>query len=244
MLGVVWPEAHAASDDDLDLARHLGTAAAAAIDRAETLSSERQARARAQELQRIGGLMASNLDAAAVLREIVSQAALLLNADACALRLVEGDRLVVRAVQGEAAELLAGEQAPLTGGPTGEVLARRTPVAVADMAADGRFLPDDPLVQAGFAAYLGAPILSPTATCTACWRCSTAAGGVWQPDELEALEAFANSASVALRNALLYERVAQEKDKSEAIIGSIADAIVVVDADGAHRDVEPRAAER
>ena len=161
VLGVVWPEAHAASDDDLDLARHLGTASAAAIDRAETLASERQARARAQELQRIGGLMASNLDAAAVLREIVSQAALLLNADSCALRLVEGDRLVVRAVQGEAAELLAGEQAPLTGGPTGEVLARRTPVAVADMAADDRFLPDDPLVQARFAAYLGAPILSP-----------------------------------------------------------------------------------
>ena len=148
VLGVVWPEAHAASDDDLDLARHLGTAAAAAIERAETLASERQARARAQELQRIGGLMASNLDAAAVLREIVSQAALLLNADSCALRLVEGDRLVVRAVQGEAAELLAGEQAPITGGPTGEVLARRTPVAVADMAADDRFLPDDPLVQA------------------------------------------------------------------------------------------------
>ena len=231
VLGVVWPEAHAASDDDLDLARHLGTAAAAAIDRAETLASERQARARAQELQRIGGLMASNLDAAAVLREIVSQAALLLNADSCALRLVEGDRLVVRAVQGEAAELLAGEQAPLTGGPTGEVLARRTPVAVADMAADDRFLPDDPLVQARFAAYLGAPILSPDGDLRGVLALYDRRRRVWKPDELEALEAFANSATVALQNALLYQRVAQEKDKSEAIIASIADGIVVVDAD-------------
>ena len=231
VLGVVWPEAHAASDDDLDLARHLGTAAAAAIERAETLASERQARARAQELQRIGGLMASNLDAAAVLREIVSQAALLLNADSCALRLVEGDRLVVRAVQGEAAELLAGEQAPITGGPTGEVLARRTPVAVADMAADDRFLPDDPLVQARFAAYLGAPILSPDGDLRGVLALYDRRRRVWKPDELEALEAFANSATVALQNALLYQRVAQEKEKSEAIIASIADGIVVVDAD-------------
>jgi two-component system phosphate regulon sensor histidine kinase PhoR len=231
VLGVVWPEAHAASDDDLDLARHLGTAAAAAIERAETLASERRARARAQELQRIGGLMASNLDAAAVLREIVSQAALLLNADSCALRLVEGDRLVVRAVQGEAAELLAGEQAPITGGPTGEVLARRTPVAVADMAADDRFLPDDPLVQARFAAYLGAPILSPDGDLRGVLALYDRRRRVWKPDELEALEAFANSATVALQNALLYQRVAQEKEKSEAIIASIADGIVVVDAD-------------
>ena len=166
-----------------------------------------------------------------MLREIVSQAALLLNADSCALRLVEGDRLVVRAVQGEAAELLAGEQAPLTGGPTGEVLARRTPVAVADMAADDRFLPDDPLVQARFAAYLGAPILSPDGDLRGVLALYDRRRRVWKPDELEALEAFANSATVALQNALLYQRVAQEKEKSEAIIASIADGIVVVDAD-------------
>jgi GAF domain-containing protein len=81
VIGVVWPEPHGATDDDLELARHVATAAGAAIERAEVLAAERRARARAQELQRIGGLMASNLDAPAVLREIVSQAALLLDAD-------------------------------------------------------------------------------------------------------------------------------------------------------------------
>ncbi len=232
VLGVVWPEPRSSSDDDLELARHLAIAAGAAIERSETLASERRARARAQELQRIGGLMASNLDAAAVLREIVSQAALLLGADSCALRLVEGDRLVVRAVEGDASEVLAGEQGPLAGGPTGEVLSRRTPVAVADMAADDRFLPDDPLVLAKFAAYLGAPILSPDGDLRGVLALYDRRRRVWKPDEIEALEAFANSATVALQNALLYQRVAQEKEKSEAIIASIADGIVVVDADG------------
>ncbi len=232
VLGVVWSEPHGATDDDLELARHVATAAGAAIERAEMLASERRARTRAQELQRIGGLVASNLDAPAVLREIVSQAALLLTAESCVLRLVEGDRLVVRAVQGEAADLLAGEQAPIAGGPTGEVLARRVSVAVADMAADDRFLPDDPLLQARFSAYLGAPILSPDGDLRGVLALYDRRRRTWKPDEIEALEAFANSATVALQNALLYQRVAQEKEKSEAIIASIADGVVVVGPDG------------
>ncbi len=232
VLGVVWGDAHQASDDDLELARHVAAAAGAAIDRASTLASERRARARAQELQRIGGLMASNLDAPAVLREIVSQAALLLDADSCALRLVEGDQLVVRAVQGEAADVLAGEQSALAGGLTGEVLARRTPVAVSDMGADERFANDDPALLARFCAYLGAPILSPDGDLRGVLALYDRRRRTWKADEVEALEAFANSATVALQNALLYQRVAQEKEKSEAIIASIADGIVVVDPDG------------
>ena len=84
----------------------------------------------------------------------------------------------------------------------------------------------------GFASWAGAPIAS-------------ADGGVQgmlaifgrhprrlRDDEVEALAAFANSASVALRNALLYEAVADEKDRVAAILGRVADAIVATDADG------------
>ena len=86
--------------------------------------------------------------------------------------------------------------------------------------------------MAGFASWAGAPIAS-------------ADGGVQgmlaifgrhprrlRDDEVEALAAFANSASVALRNALLYEAVADEKDRVAAILGRVADAIVATDADG------------
>jgi len=88
------------------------------------------------------------------------------------------------------------------------------------------------VLQAGFASWAGAPIAS-------------ADGGVQgmlaifgrhprrlRDDEVEALAAFANSASVALRNALLYEAVADEKDRVAAILGRVADAIVATDADG------------
>jgi two-component system phosphate regulon sensor histidine kinase PhoR len=105
-------------------------------------------------------------------------------------------------------------------------------VAVADMAADDRFLPDDPLIVARFSAYLGAPILSPDGDLRGVLALYDRRRRAWKADEIEALEAFANSATVALQNALLYQRVAQEKEKSEAIIASIADGIVVVDTDG------------
>ena len=92
-----------------------------------------------------------------------------------------------------------------------EVLATSRPVALDDLAADGRLAPDDPVLTAGFASWAGAPIAS-------------ADGGVQgmlaifgrhprrlRDDEVEALAAFANSASVALRNALLYEAVAERE---------------------------------
>jgi PAS domain S-box-containing protein len=180
----------------------------------------------------IAGPQSQSSQAPAVLREIVSQAAALLVADACALRLVEGDRLVVRAVQGDVDELLAGERAPLTGGPTGEVLARRSPLAIEDLAADDRVPPSDPSLRASFASYLGAPILSPDGSLSGVLALYDRRRRRWQPDEIAALEAFANSATVALQNALLYQQVAQEKETSEAIIASIADGIVVVGADG------------
>ena len=73
---------------------------------------------------------------------------------------------------------------------------------------------------------------APTAACRACWRSSAASPRRLRDDEVEALAAFANSASVALRNALLYEAVASEKDRVAAILGRVADAIVATDAEG------------
>ena len=53
----------------------------------------------------------------------------------------------------------------------------------------------------------------------------------FRADEVDGLAALAGSAAVALRNALLYERLAQEKDAGEAILAQVADAIVASDAD-------------
>jgi PAS domain S-box-containing protein len=54
----------------------------------------------------------------------------------------------------------------------------------------------------------------------------------WRDDEVQALVALAATASGAVSSAELYRRVAEEKERSEAILANIADGIVAVDRDG------------
>ena len=55
----------------------------------------------------------------------------------------------------------------------------------------------------------------------------------WRDDEIQALSALAATASAAFSSAELYARVAEEKERSEAILANIADGIVAVDREGA-----------
>src|SRR5205823_3075111 len=92
------------ADEDLELASHLADAARGALERSELFETERTARRLSQQLARTGGVLATELDPAAVLDEVVNQAPKLLAADACAIRAVEDDELVVGAATGEGAE--------------------------------------------------------------------------------------------------------------------------------------------
>ena len=115
---VFFAEQRTFTDDDLELGRRLAGAARAGLERSELYESERTARALSQQLARMGSLLATELEPAAILEEVADQAPALLGADACAIQLVEGDELVVSAVGGETA-------------PTGRRLAaRRRPPAL------------------------------------------------------------------------------------------------------------------
>jgi PAS domain S-box-containing protein len=54
----------------------------------------------------------------------------------------------------------------------------------------------------------------------------------WREDEVQSLGALAAAASASVANAELYQRVAEEKERSGAILAHIADGIVAVDRDG------------
>src|SRR5215203_5000872 len=147
-----------AEDDRLDEAWRLARAARGAFERSRLYEAERTARSLSQQLARTGSLLATELDPAAVLEEVVAQAAALLGVEAGALAQLDGDELVVSAAVGEGAEDALGARSPSTGWLGGDVVQSRAPVAYADVAADPALADADAVLAAGYRAYLGVPL--------------------------------------------------------------------------------------
>jgi two-component system, OmpR family, phosphate regulon sensor histidine kinase PhoR len=229
---VFFAEQRTFTDDDLELGRRLAGAARGALERSELYESERTSRALSQQLARMGGLLAAELDPAAVLDEVADQAPALLAADACAIQVVEGDELVVSAVGGKTAPAVVGERLPAIARPAGDVIQSRSPVVVADASEDPRLLAEDPILRAGHFAYLGVPLIGMEEGLQAVLAVYAQRPRTWREEEIEALAALAGNASAVLSNAELYQRVAMERERSYAILVNIADGIVAVDREG------------
>jgi PAS domain S-box-containing protein len=229
---IFFSEQRSFSDDDLELARHLADATRGALERSELFEAERGARALAQQLTRTGRLLTSELDPGAVLDEVVQQAPALVNADAGAFRLLEGDELVVTAAEGDGAEAALGSRSAAGGWLSGDVVQSGAPVALAQAGEDERLRALDPMLQAGHAAFLGVPVGGAEGATVGVLAVYAAMPREWREEEIEALLAVAASTSAALSNAELYQRVALERERSVAILANIAEGIVAVDRDG------------
>ena len=227
---VFFAEERSFTDDDLELAQHLAGATRAALERSELFEAERTSRALAQQLARTGSLLATELDPAAVLDEVVQRAPALLGVEACTIRLLEGDELVVSAAAGEAADRALNVREPASGWLSAEVVQCRAPVAVEDL---GDGVPAaDPMVALGYRSFLGVPLLGTEGVLHGVLAVYGSEPRQWREEEIEALSALAANTSAALSNAELYQRVADEKERSTAIIENIADGIVAVDREG------------
>jgi PAS domain S-box-containing protein len=229
---VFFREERVFTDDDLELARHLADATRGALERSELFEAERSARALAQQLTRTGRLLTTELDPAAVLDEVVQQAPELVNADACAIRVLEDDQLVVSAAEGLGAADAVGTRSPASAWLSGDVVQSRSPVVLENAGADPRMRDLDPMLAAGNAGYLGVPLAGSEGASLGVLAVYAAEPRPWREEEVDAMLALAASTSAALANAELYQRVALEKERSFAILANIADGIVAVDREG------------
>ena len=229
---VFFEEQRNFADDDLELARNLAGAGRGALERSELFEAERRSRALAQQLARTGSLLATELDPGAVLDEVVRQAPALLGADAAVIRLLEGDELVASAVSGGEITSALDSRVPSTARLAGDAVQSRSPVTVADAREDQRLLQADPVLSAGYAGYVGVPLVGPEGAVHGVLSVYAKEPRPWQQEEVEALAAFASNASAALSSAELYQNVALEKERSVAILSNIADGIVAVDREG------------
>jgi two-component system, OmpR family, phosphate regulon sensor histidine kinase PhoR len=227
---VAFEERREFSDDDLALAGHLVDAARGALERSDLFERERRARDLSQRLARVETLLTTELDPARVLDEVVSEAPALLNADACAIRIVDGDDLVVRATRGRGTNAQIGFRTSSTAGLAGEVAQSRMPIVVTE--AERSAVESDPLLDTGYSGYLGVPLSGPEGGLLGVLSVYSRDPRRWRMEEVEALVALAASASAALSNAELYQRIALEKNRSDAILAHVADGIVAVDREG------------
>jgi len=232
LVAVFFANEHVFTDEDLELARHLADATRGALERSELFEAERGARALAQQLTRTGRLLTTELDPAAVLDEVVQQAPQLVNADACAIRVLEDGELVVHAASGRGAEAALASRSPSSAWLSGDVVQSRSPVALENAAGDPRLLALDPMLAGGNSAYLGVPLAGAEGAPLGVLAVYCEEPRPWREEEIEAMLALAASTSAAMSNAELYQRVALEKERSVAILANIADGIVAVDREG------------
>jgi PAS domain S-box-containing protein len=229
---VFFDEAHAFSEDDLELAQHLAGAARGALERSELYEAERSARSLAQHLAHTGRMLTTELDPEAVLDEVVDQAQSLLSADAAAIRILQDDELLVSAARGAGSEQAVGVSSSAGAWLSGDVVQSRAPVALEDAGSDPRLRELDPMLAAGNAGYLGVPLAGADRSPRGVLSVYSARPRTWRDEEIDALHALAASTSAALANAELYQRVALERERSVAILANVADGIVAVDREG------------
>jgi PAS domain S-box-containing protein len=226
---VLFEGARTFTDDDIALASHLADAARGALERSELYEAERRARWLSQRLAELGVRLVTDLDPAVVLRLVVDEAPRLLEADAAAVRLLEADELVVRATAGASAEGLEGTRTSSGAGFLGEVAQSRAPVVVDDVRSMAAAVQPDPLLVQGMTCCVAVPMVAPGGGLYGVVTVYGARPRPWRHDEIQALSALGALASAALSNAELYKRVAEEKERSEAILANIADGIVATD---------------
>ncbi len=219
------------ADQDVRLTEHLSGAARGALERSELFEGERRARTFSQHLARAGALLATSLDPIMVLEEVAREAPGLLSADAAVIRLLENDTLVVRAAAGPGTERLPGTSATSEAGISGAVAQSRAPVPVRDASGHPRLARGDPLLERDVAACVAVPLVGHGAGLHGVLAVYSQSPRAWRDDEVQTLSALAASASASVANAELYQRVAEEKERSGAILANIADGIVAVDRD-------------
>jgi PAS domain S-box-containing protein len=225
---VLFRGGRAFTDEDVLLTQHLSGAARGALERSELFEGERRARTYSQYVAHVGALLATSLDPVVVLGDVAREAPSLLGADAAVIRLLEGDQLVVRAASGPGTERLLGASVGSGLAVSGAVAQSREPLAVADAREQARLARGDQLLERGAAACVAVPLSAHGGGLSGVLAVYSTAPRAWREDEVQALTALAAAASASVANAELYQRVAEEKERSGAILANIADGIVAV----------------
>jgi signal transduction histidine kinase len=166
---------------------------------------------RLESLNRVNASLASSLEAEDTLQLIVEEAPKLLRLDGGALRLVDGDELVLVREQGLPGRLMIKQALRIDESLSGRVAAENRPIIVDDLEADDEITPDHKMaiMAEGAKRWIGVPVRHQYKLIGVLVAVGKQPGR-FSEDDIALLSAFADHAAIALENSRLYSIVQQE----------------------------------
>jgi adenylate cyclase len=227
--------------EDLRLLDGLSLQASAALENARLFEKvERQQREEAMLLE-ISISIVAEIHLDPLLAKIMAAATSLLDADRGTLFLYDPtqDQLFSRVAGGiDTSEI----RFPANSGIAGECFSTGTVINISDAYRDPRFNPEFDR-QTGYrtASLLCMPIVARGERKIGVMQILNRKGGVFGNTEERRLRAFSAQAAVAIENAQLFEEVSTERNYNEAILHSMNNAVLTLDAGGVLRKVNESA---
>lgn len=191
-------------DEDLELLKNFANLAAVAVDNAQMHERERQKTQRLYALFEIGTAMISTLRLEDLLNLIIDKAIEVMQATSGSLMLIdkENQRLIIRSARGLAAEVVKTMKLKVGEGVTGWVAKTGQPSLVADASQDTRYV----VAVLEVRSELAVPMILHGETIGVINVDHTELAA-FTPEDQELLMTLANLATVAIRNAQLFEEL-------------------------------------
>jgi two-component system NtrC family sensor kinase len=224
---------HPISDQEMELANAITNIGAVGFQNAISLETAQSTASQVQVLSEIGRAVTSTLDLEAALRSAMDHAQSLLGVETCILFLLDekGQKLVIKA-SGESQLRMRDVAIGLDEGIAGWVTQNRRPMLVNDVRAD-------PLYHSGIDGQTG--LLTSSILCVPLETRGEILGVIeainhprnaFGEAEIQMLSSVASWAAIAVDNASLFRRVAEEHSRLEATLVETADSVVLTDPSG------------
>ncbi len=203
-VGTLRPRAFTAADSEL--LQLVADRAALAIEHGRVFAAERAAVDRLRRLQEVTDAALTHLGSEELLPELVLRVREILEADTCAILLLDEQRqeVVARAAAGLEEAVEAGVRIPVGAGFAGRIAAEARPVFLPDV--DHAEVLNPILREKGIKSLLGAPLLARGQVLGVIHVGWLTAKDV-SDDEIELLQSAAERAALGLGRTLLFERL-------------------------------------
>ncbi|MEZ7891456.1 MAG: ATP-binding protein [Candidatus Wallbacteria bacterium] len=190
------------------------------------------ARKETQALMDACALLTATLELPKLLEAILSQSAILTEAEASSLALIDTktEELCFEVVTGDKKDILKEIRLPKGTGIIGWVSLNGAPLLIKDVNKDERFYQKvDEKSQFKTSSILCVPLKTKDGTIGALEVLNKLNGQEFDLNDQRLLTALANQAAMAIENAKLYQNVLEEKNKIVSIVNSMSDGVLVTD---------------